>query len=271
MVSDMRKDRFYSFVIASAKGVFRLLGLRFTIRGTEHIPRTGAAILVSNHVSYLDFTFCGLAANPQKRFVRFMAKQAVFSNKISGPMMRAMHHIPVDRQAGTASYNHAIDELKAGEIVGIFPEATISRSFQLKDFKSGVVRMAIDAQVPLIPMITWGGQRIATKDGRRSFKRGKSVMIIVGEPIPPTDRRQIRALMSTLRASMEDLLAKTQAEYPDRPSGPDDSWWLPKDLGGTAPTLEEAKKLDLLDAEGRRKALGAEQAGKAIEPEQPDA
>ena len=65
----------------------------------EH-PATGGAVLVSNHISYLDFIFTGLAALPQKRLVRFMAKESVFRHKVSGPLMRGMKHIPVDRDAG---------------------------------------------------------------------------------------------------------------------------------------------------------------------------
>ena len=77
--------------------------------------------------------------------------------------MRGMHHIPVDRGAGASSFRAAVQALKAGEIVGVFPEATISRAFELKDFKSGAVRMAQAADVPLIPMAIWGSQRVWTK------------------------------------------------------------------------------------------------------------
>ena len=86
-------------------------------------------MLASNHVSYLDFIFAGLARDPAERLVRFMAKQEVFAHPVSGPLMRAMHHIPVDRSAGAGAYGHAVKALRAGEVVGVFPEATISRSF----------------------------------------------------------------------------------------------------------------------------------------------
>src|SRR5674536_51335 len=142
--------------------MFRVLDISFDVRGAEHIPRSGGAVLASNHVSYLDFIFCGYAAQPSKRFVRFMAKDVVFKHRISGPLMRGMHHIPVDRDAGAASYREAVAAQRAGEIVGVFPEATISRSFQLKTFKNGAARMAADAGVPIIPMVTWGGHRLWT-------------------------------------------------------------------------------------------------------------
>ncbi|MDQ3475864.1 MAG: 1-acyl-sn-glycerol-3-phosphate acyltransferase, partial [Actinomycetota bacterium] len=72
-------------------GVFWLLGLRFDIRGVSNLPSVGGAVIASNHVSYLDFTFVGLAAHQQGRLGRFMAKKAVFTSKGSGPWMRGMH------------------------------------------------------------------------------------------------------------------------------------------------------------------------------------
>ena len=140
-------------------------------------------MLAFNHISYVDFILGGLAAQPSKRLVRFMAKRELFDHKISGPIMRSLHHINVDREDGMGSYETALDYLAAGEVVGLFPEATISRSFELKDFKSGTVRMAWQAQVPLIPVILWGTQRIYTKDHPKDFSRGKAIRISVGEPV----------------------------------------------------------------------------------------
>ena len=94
----------YPPVIGLALTMFRALGLRFDVSGAEHIPTSGGAVIASNHVSYLDFIFVGLAARPSRRYVRFMAKDAVFRHRVAGPLMRGMHHIPVDRTAGAASY-----------------------------------------------------------------------------------------------------------------------------------------------------------------------
>lgn len=73
----------YPPVIATAKTMFRLLDLKITIEGAHHVPRTGGAVLASNHVSYLDFIFAGLGANASGRLVRFMAKDSVFTHRIS--------------------------------------------------------------------------------------------------------------------------------------------------------------------------------------------
>ena len=136
------RDITYPPVILTAKAAFRVLDLKTKVTGSEHVPTAGGAVLAFNHISYVDFILGGLAANPSKRLVRFMAKRELFDHKISGPIMRSLHHINVDREDGTGSYETALDYLAQGEVVGLFPEATISRSFELKDFKSGTVRMA---------------------------------------------------------------------------------------------------------------------------------
>src|SRR5919205_2917449 len=142
-------DRPYRGVIRLALIVFSLFRFRFDVRGSEHVPATGGAIICSNHVSYFDFTFLGLAALPRHRLVRVMAKASVFEHRLAGPFMRAMQHIPVDRTAGAAAFDTAVRALKDGEVVGVFPEATISTSFTVKQLKAGAARMAFQANVPI--------------------------------------------------------------------------------------------------------------------------
>jgi 1-acyl-sn-glycerol-3-phosphate acyltransferase len=96
-------DLVYPPIVALARTAFWALDLRISVEGAEHIPATGGGVLASNHISYVDFIFAGLGARPAKRNVRFMAKQEIFANRFAGPLMRGMHHIPVDRDAGLAS------------------------------------------------------------------------------------------------------------------------------------------------------------------------
>jgi 1-acyl-sn-glycerol-3-phosphate acyltransferase len=231
----------YPPVIALAKTMFRVLDMRLTIEGSEHIPTSGGVVLACNHVSYLDFIFCGLGALPSKRLVRFMAKRSVFDNKISGPLMRGMRHIPVDRAAGLASYQQAVRALRAGEAVGVFPEATISRSFMIKQLKSGAARMAAEAGVPIIPVALWGTQRFWTKGRPRDLtQRHIPILISVGQPVSVADHDNLDSVTAHLRSRLQAMVDRLQTTYPDQPSSPDDAWWLPAHLGGTAPTLAEA-------------------------------
>ena len=165
----------YGACIQLARFIWRVQGLEIRVSGIENLPASGGAVIAINHTSYLDFTFAGLPTYQQGlgRKVRFMAKQEVFDSKITGPIMRSLRHIPVDRQDGAASYESAVRNLKDGELVGVYPEATISRSFEIKEFKAGAARMSIEAGVPIIPHIVWGAQRIWTKGRTKNLWRPK--------------------------------------------------------------------------------------------------
>jgi 1-acyl-sn-glycerol-3-phosphate acyltransferase len=243
------RDLVYPPVIGFAKTAFKVLDLKFQLTGTENVPRTGGAVIALNHISYVDFILGGYGAVPSKRLVRFMAKEVLFRNRYSGPLMRGMHHIPVDRAAGTASYREALRYLKQGEVVGVFPEATISRSFELKEFKSGTIRMAAATGVPIIPLILWGTQRMMTKDHPRDFSRHRTIAITVGEPITVTRDDDAAEATAHLRSTMAGMLDRTIRAYPEQPAG---AWWLPASYGGSAPTPDEAERLD--QEELRRRA-----------------
>ncbi|MFJ6698962.1 lysophospholipid acyltransferase family protein [Streptomyces sp. NPDC091272] len=233
----------YRPVIGAARTLFKALDLKIDTQGSENIPRSGGAVLVSNHISYLDFIFNGFAALPQKRLVRFMAKESVFRHKVSGPLMRGMKHIPVDRKQGENAYRHALDSLRSGEIIGVFPEATISESFTLKSFKSGAARLAQEAGVPLIPMAVWGTQRIWTKGRPRNFGRHHiPVTIRVGKPLKASTDEYAGAITRRLREHVQELLEAAQRAYPVRPRDDKDTWWVPAHLGGTAPTQAQLRE-----------------------------
>jgi 1-acyl-sn-glycerol-3-phosphate acyltransferase len=233
----------YRPVIATALTAFRALDLKMTIEGAENIPRTGGAIVASNHISYLDFIIVGATGLPSKRLIRFMAKQEIFRHWAAGPLMRGMKHISVDRSAGAASFNAAIRALKGGEVVGVFPEATISLSFTVKQLKNGAARMALDAGVPLIPVAVWGGQRIWTKHRKPKLQRHVRVNVMVGEPLTPLPGESMGALTTRLSDAIKELLTQAQERSPMKPVDGDD-WWLPAHLGGSAPSPDEAAAMD---------------------------
>jgi 1-acyl-sn-glycerol-3-phosphate acyltransferase len=223
----------YPPVIGFAKLFWRYLGLKLTITGQENVPKEGGAIIAINHVGYLDFALAGTALLPSKRYVRFMAKREIFDNKIAGPLMRGMHHISVDRSAGSSSFVAAMRALRSGELVGIFPEGTISISFEIKEIKSGAVRLAMGAGVPIIPVIVWGSQRVWTKGLPRNLKRHKvPISIAIGIPIFFKKEDDVEQAEIALRSTMISTLHEVQESYPDGHSG---QWWAPLRLGGTAP------------------------------------
>ncbi|GLP73188.1 1-acyl-sn-glycerol-3-phosphate acyltransferase [Mycobacterium antarcticum] len=213
----------------------RATGTRITFRDVENIPAAGGAVIAINHTGYLDFIPAALAAKARGRRMRFMIKSEMQRVTAVGFLIRHTKTIPVDRRAGAGAYAAAVARLREGEIVGVYPEATISRSFELKDFKTGASRMAQEAQVPIVPLIVWGAHRIWTKDRPKNLGRKKiPITVAVGSALPPTGTA--KELTEELRGRMTGLLFDVQRSY-DHPSG---AYWVPHRLGGSAPTMDEA-------------------------------
>lgn len=229
---------FRTLEIAGSAAV-RFTGTRITYQGVENIPEVGGAVVAINHTGYIDFLPAGLAAMHRGRRMRFMIKSEMQRVKIVDFLIRHSKTIPVDRRAGAAAYAVAVERLRSGELVGVYPEATISRSFELKDFKTGASRMALEARVPIIPLIVWGAHRLWTKDHPKRLGRKKfPVTVAAGPALAPIGTAD--ELLVELRAAMTTLLDSVQRAY-DHPAG---EYWVPRRLGGSAPTLEEARVLD---------------------------
>ena len=240
----------YRSVIGVARALFAAQGLKIRIAGLEHVPSTGGAVMAVNHTGYFDFTYAGLVGVKAGRLVRFMAKKSIWSNPVAGPLMSGMHHIPVDREAGLESFGAALAALRAGEVVGVFPEATISRSFELKEFKSGIARLAQDAGVPVLPVTIWGSQRVWTKGRpRRMGRHGIPLLITVGRPVVVAPDEDAAEATARVKELMRRQLEGDQVAYPAWPES--ERHLLPVRLGGTAPTLEEAEAMDAADRRRR--------------------
>jgi hypothetical protein len=111
--------------------------------------------------------------------------------------------------------------------------------------------MAVQSGAPIIPAAVWGGHRVATKGHKVDLRRGVAVTVILGEPIVAEPGEKAQSLLRRTRAAMETLLDEAQRSYPQQPEGPDDRWWLPTHLGGTAPTPEAAATDDAIRASGK--------------------
>jgi 1-acyl-sn-glycerol-3-phosphate acyltransferase len=244
----------YSSVIGACITSFALLRWDVRVTGAEHVPATGAAVVATNHIGYLDFVFAGYGVRQQgKRLLRFVAKREVFDHPVSGPLMRKMGHIPVDRGGNTtAALRHVARALGDGELVGMFPEGTISTSFVPLAGRPGAARMAMEAGVPLIPGAVWGSQRIFTKGRKVKASPGTVISVDFGPAVAYEPDEAPLEVHGRLMTAISGLVDDAQRRYPQRPSGPADAWWLPAHLGGTAPTPEEADQRARADAAERR-------------------
>lgn len=223
----------------AASLVVRAAGTEITFNGLDNIPARGGAVVAINHTSYVDFLPAALGTRQRRRRIRFMIKAEMQDVRIVNFLIKHTGTIPVNRQAGADAYAEAVRQLKAGELVGVYPEATISRAFVLKDFKSGAARMALEAQVPIIPCIVWGAHRVWTKDYPKQLRRNKIPFTVrFGRALSPAGTAA--TLETELKDQMSTILREVQLVYPHPPG----EFWVPASLGGGAPTLADAKKLD---------------------------
>ena len=239
-----RNEPVYTAAIGAGRAMFGALRVRRTVIGAQRLPDNGGAVIAMTHFGYLEFALVEWATwLHNRRRIRFMTKKSVFDKRVVGSLMRNMKHIPVDMKAGASAYAAAVAALRSGELIGVFPEAGVSASFTIRDFKTGAVRLAAEAGVPLIPLALWGGQRLMTKNRKITLRErlGIPIMMVVGEPITVTAVEDATAATARLKVTMEGLLETAQRSYPIDGTG---QWWQPRHLGGTAPTPDEAAAAD---------------------------
>ena len=205
--------RFIAFVVT------RLI-YRFKVHGDEHLPTTGAAIMVCNHVSFIDAVVL-MGASPRPAV--FLMDHRIFNMPVLGGLFRLLKAIPIASQREAPevyrrAFERAAQALDAGDIVCIFPEGAITRTGELGEFKAGVMKLLERNPVPVIPMALqnlWGSFFSRVEKGVamvKPFRRGfwSRVGLVVGEPVPPAD-----VTPEGLRSRVIQLLASPP--YPRQP------------------------------------------------------
>lgn len=196
--------------------------------GSEFIPQSGGAIVVCNHISYLDpLTFTHFLYN-NGRAPRYLGKKAIFDVPIIGWIIKAAGQIPVERESKGASqaFASAIAALRAGHLVGIYPEGTLTRDENLWPMtgKTGAARLALMTGVPLIPCASWGPQKVIPRYGKRIklFPRTK-VSVIAGTPVDlspwqgrESDPIALEEATNHVMDRMTELLVQLRGEEPPK-------------------------------------------------------
>lgn len=240
-------DTVYRAVIRVARALFAALGLRIEVTGAEHVPAAGPVVVAANHTSFVDFLVVGLPAVERGRLVRFMAKESAFRAPVAGWLLRGMRHIPVDRRHGAVAGRRALQALRRGEVVGVYPEATISSAFAVKgaqDLRRGAAHLALSTGAPLVPIAHWGVHRVFTVGPRVSLRRGHAVLVTVGAPVVPDAGESVDALTARLGARLDEMVEALVDRYPQRPAEQASAWWWPAERGGGAPDRDTARTLD---------------------------
>lgn len=215
----------FGLCIAVLEPLLVLLTKRRWIDG-EKIPAEGGCVLVANHISHLDpLTFAHFVYG-HGRLVRFLAKAEVFDVPVVGRVVRSAKQIPVYRLTTDASqaFTAAVDAVKAGECVVVYPEGTITRQPELWPMKgkTGAARIALSADVPVIPVAQWGANHILAPYAKkpRLFPR-KTVTTKAGDPVDLDDLRGrpltpdvLREATDRIMDAVTALLADVRGEQP---------------------------------------------------------
>lgn len=243
----------------AASALMRMTGMRLHFVGLENIPRSGGFVLALNHIGYTDFLPPALGLHQVGRRGRYLVKSEMMDVAFTRFLVNHTGAVPVDRSAGAAAFQSAVGALRAGRAVVVYPETTISRSFELKEFKTGAVRMAIEAAVPVVPAVGWGAHRQLSKGtGRRLGYWRIPAHVRYGAPIGYRPDVEVHEATRELRETMIGMLHEVQDDYPEAPVGAD---WLPARLGGSAPTPEEALVIEETEAAHKAARRAAKAAG----------
>ncbi|MFE4543122.1 lysophospholipid acyltransferase family protein [Arthrobacter sp. NPDC056727] len=254
-------DRFYRLLVQVALFLRWLFGIRLLVTGQDNLPERAAgnrtagtvlpgrgAVVAITHFGYLDFAAAELVFWAHNRGqLRFMIHQGAADHWLAGPFISAAGQLVVGRGSRTAAYDDAVARLRAGEYLAVAPEAGVSRSFKVRECKTGAVRMAAEAGVPLIPVSVWGAHRILTRGNGLPLHRIRRapVRVHIGEPVqlaPGLDpEKEAARLRTTLQAGIDAAIAGFPVAA--RPG----DWWMPADLGGGAISETERQRLDAAD------------------------
>lgn len=208
--------------------IYPLVSLLFRVRwrGTEHVPATGGVLVATNHVSYADPLIFARFVWDAGRIPRFLAKDSLFKIFFVRNVLRGADQIPVSRGTVDAqqSLQHAVDALERGECVCIYPEGTVTRD---PDFwpmvgRTGVARLALSADVPVVPVAQWGAQD-AVDVYRKRYRPlpRKTVHAVAGPPIDlsayrgrPLTADLLREVTDVIMRGIRDQLAEVRGQTP---------------------------------------------------------
>lgn len=260
-------DRLYRLLVRAGLFLRWIFQVRVIVTGRDNLPAPGprnaksrrvqrgrGAVIAVTHFGYLDFAAAELVVWKHARAqLRFLITQGAADHWLAGPVIRATGNVVVGRGAGSAAYDAAVAKLRAGEYLAVFPEAGVSRSFKVRECKTGAVRMAAEAGVPVIPMSVWGAHRLLTRGRGFSARLAwrAPVRIHIGPLMTPAHGIDAEAETAKLRQTLQAGIDSCIASFPVAAKPGD--WWMPADLGGGAPSEAERQRLDAEDLAGGRR------------------
>ena len=203
---------YYSATRLLASGCLRILN-RYTVTGREHVPMTGGVIVASNHASYFDPP---LLAGAVPRELYFLAKEELFRIPLFGALIRSVNSLPIRRGvADLSGLTRAMEKLRGGAALLMFPEGSRMRDGELHPARPGVGMMAVHADVPIVPVYVSNSHR-----ENEWLTRGVRVQVRIGPARPwrelagpESDLTPGRALYQRVGQAVMDQIALLKAEH----------------------------------------------------------
>ena len=186
------------------------LWLRYRARGVEKIPASGGGLVLVNHQSFLDPLLVGL---PLSRPVSYLARDSLFRVPVIGWILRNTYVMPISREAAsTSSIKAAVERMRHGFLVGIFPEGTRSTNGDVGPFKPGFVALVRRGQLPVYPVGIAGAHEAMPRGA--VFLRPRRVTVVFGDPLTPEEiaRYSARGQESALVALARERIIACQRE-----------------------------------------------------------
>ena len=194
--------------------------------GLGQVPREGPVLVAANHISYFDPLAHGYFIEKAKRRPRFLAKIELYRNPFLRQVLNGASQIPVERGTGSrAPVEAALDALKEGKVVVVYPEATVTKNedFSPMEGKTGIARLALASRVSVLPIAVWGSQRVWQRDGGRSLAFGRPIWVKAGTPLDFSEHEEHAEDPDVLRQVTDDVMAELgvlvenmRSRYPKR-------------------------------------------------------
>jgi 1-acyl-sn-glycerol-3-phosphate acyltransferase len=202
------------------------LWFNWRFEGLEHIPPEGPILVACNHISYLDPLAHAYMLVKAGRRSRFLAKSELYGNPFLRRLLQGTRQIKVERGSGSmAPVEEAKRALREGEAVMVYPEGTITRNpdFTPMEGRTGVARLTLASEVPVLPMAVWGSQHVWQRAGVGSLKFGRPIWVKAGAPLDfsqyegkGNDPATLRKITDTVMDELARLVTDLRARYPKR-------------------------------------------------------